>query len=382
MLFSTRLKLPFITAVTVLTLSTVPGVCQNPAPASSPEITVIMSNSDFTALIKSALDLYAQKKYDEALGLSLKAIAARPNDFRGHYAAGVTYLATWKMKSASEAFAKAASLNPNNSKLYYYKAVADRYRNASDEGTVAARKAVELEPSFAEAYYTLGELLAMGSKDRKGAIEAFRTAIKLKPDFFKAYDQLGMHLEGDKDLKGAEELYITALALDPQKMACRFDLGRLLVKQGRLTEARILWNERKFDEKNVFPAFITLLERAEKLKQAEDALAQKPNDTELLLNMGLMVMEGESWVVDGRQERAIAYFNKALAVNPRFVRAQYAICKAYVQIADTFKDKNKNVDEELAKLKKMDVKLAEEIVEYRKTYKGGLSTTGGSPFDQ
>jgi superkiller protein 3 len=379
MLFSIRQKLPFfIAGVIALSISTIPGVCQNPAPAASPELTVILSNSDFTALIKSALDLYAQKKYEESLGQSQKAIAARPNDFRGHYAAGVTYLATWKMKSASEAFARSASLNPSNGKLYYYKSVADRYRNASDEGIIAARKAVELEPAFADAYYTLGELLAMGSKDKPGAIEAYRTAIKLKPDHFRAYYMLGMHLE-DKE---AEELYKKAMALDPEKMACRFSLGRVLVKQGRLAEARVLWNERKYDEKNIFPTFISLLERAESRKQAEDDLAKNPNDPDALLKMGLMVMEGDSWVVDRRQERAIVHFKKALKIKPDFVKAQYAICKAYVQLADTFKEKNKNVDEELAKLRKMDTKLADEIVEYRKTYKGGLSTTGGSPFDQ
>jgi tetratricopeptide (TPR) repeat protein len=86
------------------------------------------------------------------------------------------------MKSASAAFARAISLSPGNKGLYYSKAVADRRRNASEEGAAAARKAIELDPNFAEAYYILGELL--GSKNTKESIEALRTAIRLKPDLF------------------------------------------------------------------------------------------------------------------------------------------------------------------------------------------------------
>ena len=297
-------------------------------------------------------------------------------DFRPPYIAGVVYMAQWKMKSASDAFARVILLNPDNKRVYYFKATADRYRNARDEAIAAARKAIELDPLFAEAYTLLAEVLGTGDKDRKEAIEAYRTAIRLKPDLLTAYDQLGMLLSVTEDEKGAEEVYRKAMALDPKKMACRFALGRLLVKQERLAEARAVWDGRTSDTDNTFPNFITLLERAEKLKQATDALAQKPNDPEALLQMGLMVMDGESWVVDGRQDRAIVYFRKALAAKPGFARAQYAICKAYVQIADTYKDKNKTVDQELAKLRKLDVKLADEITEYRKTYSGGLKAAG------
>jgi tetratricopeptide (TPR) repeat protein len=127
-----------------------------------------------------------------------------------------------------------------------------------------------------------------------------------------------------------------------------------------------------------FSKFCKLLERTEKKKAAEDALAKDPNDPDALLQMGLMVMEGESWVVDGRQEKALVYFRKALGIKPDFATAQYAICKAYVQLASTYNDKNKEADEEIAKLRKMDPKLAEEITAYRKSYSSGLKTVPGT----
>jgi hypothetical protein len=121
---------------------------------------------------------------------------------------------------------------------------------------------------------------------------------------------------------------------------------------------------------------MNLLTRAENLKRAVETLAQKPNDPNALLEMGLAVMDGESWIVDSRQERAIVYFRKALVIQPGFVKAQYNIVKAMVQYMDR---KDKKLDRELAKLRQLDSDLAKEMEEYRKTYEGGLIGTPLKP---
>ncbi len=334
---------------------------------------------EFEELLLSAYALYTQKKYDDALAACLRAAAMRPTDNRPYAISGLVYMAQWKMQRASEEFAKAILFSPNNKRLHLMKATADRMRNAKDESIAASRKAIGLDPNYAEAYAMLGEALSIGDKDHTEAIEAYRTAIKLEPDLLTAYRQLGMLLSVGEDEKGAEEIYRRAMGRDPEKMASRFDLGRLLVKQGRLAEARAIWNARTSDKDGTFPNFIDLLTRAEDLKKATDGLAQKPDDPEALLQMGTMVMEGDSWVVDGRHERAIEYFRKALSVNPALARAQYAIVKAYIQLAAIFKDKKTTVDEEMANLRKLDAKLADEAAEYRKNYSGGLITTGPPP---
>ena len=192
----------------------------------------------------------------------------------------------------------------------------------------------------------------------------------------RPYDDLGELLQFAKDEKGAEEVFRQGMAADPKHMGGRFTLGRMLVKQGRLSEARELWEGRTADEDRTMPRFIDLLKRAENLNRATDALAKKPKDSEALIDMGLAVMEGDSWVVDGRQKRAIIYFKQALELKPDSTRAQYSICKAYVQIADMFSKEKNILDEELAKLRKLDPKLADELEEYRKNYHGAIR---GSP---
>jgi len=336
---------------------------------------------EFHDLIKDAWQLYTEKKYDEALMKCAQASQLRPEAFEPYYISGAAYMGQWKMKSASDAFAKAISLNPTEKVLYLYKSRADRNRNASDEGVAAARTAIKLDPGYAEAYAALGDVLSIGAKNYDEIIEAYRTAIRLNPNMLNAYKELGRYLSVANDKKGAEQVFRDVMGRDPNKMVGRFDLGRLLVEEGRLKEAREVWDGRTSDKDNTFPNFIDLLDRAEKKKTAEENLAKNPNSPEALVQMGLMVMDGESWVVDGRQDKALVYFRKALDIKPSYAEAQYAICEAYVQMADAFKDKNKQVVEEIAKLRKMDAKLADKITDYRKTYSGGLKA-GPSTINQ
>lgn len=330
--------------------------------------------NDAEALVRTAYTLYQQQKYDEALAKLTEAAKLDPKDFRPHVLAGYVYATQRKLKSASDAFADAIRLKPDAREIYLAKAEADRLRNAHADALATVRKATEIAPDYAEAFSMLGELLQFDVDTRAEAISALQTAIRLKPTLRQAYDILGNVLVEAKDEQGAEDVFRKGMEVDPKHMAGRFSLGRLLVKQGKLEEARQLWNARTSDEDHTYPQFIQLLTRAENLKKATDALAQKPNDPDALVDMGLAVMDGDNWVVDGRQKRALVYFQKALQLKPDFARAQYGIVKAYIQGVGP-KDETKTVDRELAKLRKLDPKLATEMDEYRKTYVSGLIGT-------
>jgi tetratricopeptide (TPR) repeat protein len=339
---------------------------------NSLRINISNERDDIETLVKNAFELYKQKKYEEALAMCAKAQKLSPTDFRPNIIIGFIYFEQKKYKSASEEFGKSISLKPTV-QGYMFKASADEQNGDIEQAISSYRKAIELEPKLAEAYWAIGEILIKNEKRRDEAISAYQSAVKLNPQFNLNYEYLGENiLNIEKDEKLAEYVFRKQIAADEKKMTGRFALGRLLVKQGRLKEARELWEGRTSDKDNTLPGFIIILTRAEKLKQATDELAKKPTDPEALLQMGFAVMDGDSWVSDGRQEKAIEYFKKALTLKPNFAPAHYGICKAYIEIASIFTDKNKDVDAELVKLKKLDAKLAQEIEEYRKIYFGGF----------
>lgn len=336
----------------------------------------VPQDTEIDKLLQAAFELFRQGKFDEALANCTKAKALSPNDHRPHGLSGLIYRAQLKLKEASESLGTAIRLNSQKPlpELYLLKSEVDGRRGATEEAIAGARRALELDSNLAEAYALIGEALKGEEKRRAEAVSAYRSAIKLKPDLLPAYESLAQLFEEEKDLKSAEETFRQAIAADPKHMRGRFRLGRMFVDQHRLAEARELWEGRTSDEDNTFPQFIELLKRAENLKRANDTLALRPQDPDALVEMGMALMEGDHWVIDGRQKRAIVYFKNALKIKPNHVRAQYGIVKAYIQIADTFKDEKKHVDQELAKLRKLDSALADEMETYRKTYQGGLIT--------
>src|ERR1700741_2560730 len=163
----------------------------------------------------------------------------------------------------------------------------------------------------------LGKLLEHKVSDQPKAIEAYQKAVSINPQLFQVYEAIGEIFQSQQQVKSAEESYRKSIAVDPFHMAGRFNLGRILVAQGRLAEARELWEGRTSDEDNAMPPFIVQLTRAENLKRATDAVAQTPNDPVALVDLGLATMEGDSWVMNSRQERAMVHFNKALELKPQ-----------------------------------------------------------------
>ncbi len=177
----------------------------------------ILPINDLEELLKTATELYRQKKYDEALEICKKASEMNPTDFRPHAVAGYIYMAQWKLKSASDSFAKAISLKPDNKRLYIIKAKADERRGAKEEAMATARKALEIDPTFGEAFEVIGDLLRYDEKRRDEAIAAYRSAIKANSLLFSAYESLAETLQTAKDEKGAEEIFRKAMELDPKK---------------------------------------------------------------------------------------------------------------------------------------------------------------------
>jgi tetratricopeptide (TPR) repeat protein len=323
-------------------------------------------------LLRQTLELYEKGKFDEAFAKCRQAIRENPREYRAHVLMGLIYGAQRKFDLASGSFAQAIKLQPEDREVYLLKAQVDYFRNKHAEALAAAKRAVVIDPKYAEAHLMVGALLKAYPERRAEAITALRTAIEINPQLANAYDDLGEIFEQEKKPKEAEAIYRQGMLADPKHMAGRFALGRMLVGLNRLEEARQLWESRTTDEDRIMPSFITVLKRAENMKRAKEAIIANPNDPDALVDMGLAVMDGDHWVIDDRQKRAIVLFRKALDAKPDYPRAQHAIVKAYIELANSDDRENKNLDLELAKLRKLDPKLAAEMDQYRKQYQGGL----------
>ena len=99
------------------------------------------------------------------------------------------------------------------------------------------RAVMALNPDqFPKAHYDYGVLLMMKG-DYHAAEEAFRRAIQINPSYAQAHNNLGFVLEHKGHLAEAMAEYRKSIASMPGFRQAHFNLGRILVNQGEYREA-------------------------------------------------------------------------------------------------------------------------------------------------
>jgi tetratricopeptide (TPR) repeat protein len=105
---------------------------------------------------------------------------------------GRTFVHQRNWPAAEQALKRGLQLAPGNPEIHVQMGVSLFYR-WDPRAAAHFRKAIELQPDCAPAYYNLGLWLAR-IHDIAGALEAFRGAIRIQPNFTDAYLGLGSQL--------------------------------------------------------------------------------------------------------------------------------------------------------------------------------------------
>jgi Flp pilus assembly protein TadD len=104
-------------------------------------------------------------------------------------------------------------------------------RGQLDEAEAYFLRAIEIEPSYPEAYDNLGILL-----DRRGrideAIERYRQALRLDPRYSYSHNNLGIGLAEQGRLDDAMASFREAIRLKPDFARAHFNLGVALARKG------------------------------------------------------------------------------------------------------------------------------------------------------
>jgi Flp pilus assembly protein TadD len=106
------------------------------------------------------------------------------------------------------------------------------------EDETSARKAIEVDPHSASAYYNLGFLLSQNAARAGEAERAYRQAIELEPNNARYVYRLGVILhENLQRFEEAEVTYRRAIELAPDDPFYYGGLISLLIQQSRRSEA-------------------------------------------------------------------------------------------------------------------------------------------------
>jgi tetratricopeptide (TPR) repeat protein len=163
-----------------------------------------------------------------------------------------------------------------------------------DDAIASHKKAIELNPKFANVHGALGDALRdKGQLDE--AIASYKKAIELNLKFAPYHSNMGIALARKGQLDEAIECYKRAIELDPKLALARLNLGIELAGKGQLNEAIACFNK--------------AIELDPKLANAHGAL-------------------GDALLDKGQLDEAIACYNKAIELNPKLTLARSRLAQA------------------------------------------------------
>jgi TolB-like protein/DNA-binding winged helix-turn-helix (wHTH) protein/Tfp pilus assembly protein PilF len=170
------------------------------------------------------------------------------------------------------------------------------FRPSMDKAVVAARRALELDDSLAEAHATLGLLDLYTNPGWMRAEPEFRQAIELDRNNAVAHDWLAYYLFfADRRDEALAEIAL-ARQLDPLSASANADEGHFLYAARHFDEARTKLNraieiEPAFGEPHATLALIEFESghREDALKEARTALELDPNNTRIMGEAGYVL---------------------------------------------------------------------------------------------
>ena len=173
-------------------------------------------------------------EYKSALDKSKKPL------FTVYLNLGATYLQKQDYAAAADAYGKATTIRPNDTRAHYFIAES-LYAAGEFKGAEASyRKTIELTPDGVNppAHHFLG-LSLYGQQRVEEAIAEYRTAIQqAKGDYAEARYNLGIALMTRSDYKTAESEFRLAIAQEKKDWPeAHFNLASTLERQRRFREA-------------------------------------------------------------------------------------------------------------------------------------------------
>ncbi|MGH9940758.1 MAG: tetratricopeptide repeat protein [Pyrinomonadaceae bacterium] len=184
----------------------------------------------YTEASQKGSEHYDKGEFKEAVEAFKQAVAAKPDQFLGHYNLGVTYEAMGMFKDAAESYKRAVTLKAENASdemLAWYN-LGNTYAAAGQhkEAVEIYQQIIRREPRYWMVHYNMGVSYATLNQP-KDAISAFNESIRLKPsrDLDLLHYNLGLAYSSDEQYEKAAESFKQALMIKPDYAEARYNLG-------------------------------------------------------------------------------------------------------------------------------------------------------------
>jgi len=244
--------------------------------------------NDAAAYQHVAVTLVNQGRFEEAIAILRKGLEHKPtNSAMLHIGLGTIYMQQGKLDEAIPELQIAVRQRPDST-TFNNLGVALSLKGRIDEAMKCHKKAIQLDPKNAEAYFNLGNILYSQDKFRK-AISEYEKAVRINPKYTKARINLGVSLMEEGWLDEAVVHLAEAAKIEPNNVMAHYNLALVLVEGNWLEGAA---------------------------KEYRQVLQLQPEDA------NTHCVLGDVLVRLGRLEEAAAEYHEALRINPQHSQAQ------------------------------------------------------------
>jgi len=179
------------------------------------------------------------ENYSLALEAADIGLAHIPSSYRLQVQKGAILEKLGRFGEAEKIVRRASLLQRDNSVALVSLGIIQTHAGKLQDAISTLSSAIKKFPSNFQMHYYLGVALEQTLKHDAHAAQAFRRAIRLNPSFADSYYHLSK-LSLNQDPKLAEKNLLTCLRLDPQHLSAKYSLGRLYLKTGRQPQGRAL----------------------------------------------------------------------------------------------------------------------------------------------
>jgi tetratricopeptide (TPR) repeat protein len=191
------------------------------------------------SLLERGVELEQAGRPEDAIAAEERAVELDPKLVRAHVNLIILYGSTGDFQRASEHFQAAIEIDARHvPDAYYNFGVLLMKKNEFARAAGCFRKALEINPDYADAHNDLGYLLERQGKLSEAAAE-YRKAVEEKPDFRQAHFNLGRMLVNQQQYPEAlHELQQTLTPVDESTPAYLYALGAAYGRAGDPLKAR------------------------------------------------------------------------------------------------------------------------------------------------
>lgn len=192
------------------------------------------------AAFKAALAMHQAGKLAEAEAAYRDILQRWPGHVESFHHVAIIALQRNDLEQAETLLRRLTQAVPQMAPAWSNLGVVLLRQGRAEEAAAAQREALKIQPDFAGAMKNLGNALReLG--DMAGAETEFRRAIDLVPDA-DGYNNLALALQ-TRDAMGAIAALRQAVTLDPRHHKALSSLANMLRLQGRIEEARQVWDQ-------------------------------------------------------------------------------------------------------------------------------------------